>query len=224
MSLLISLILVLAFALLLRKPIKRFPALFYLLAILICSGGIYFTIASNPNQIVRTLAFAVQKGHLGFSMFALVMFIGVFERGSSVRRMLNPIRAQLSIIASILILGHLIPYLRNYLGMMGSLFSLNVNLIISIVIAFILLILLFVLAATSFDAIKQKMSAVSWKKIQWFAYPFFGLIYFHLLGFLLIPALHGSLNSLINLVVYSVLFISYAVLRIKRGKGREPEK
>jgi DMSO/TMAO reductase YedYZ heme-binding membrane subunit len=45
---------------------------------------------------------------------------------------------------------------------------------------------------------------------------FFGLVFFHLLGFLLIPALGGSTSALINVVIYSFVFVLYLVLRVKR--------
>jgi DMSO/TMAO reductase YedYZ heme-binding membrane subunit len=55
-----------------------------------------------------------------------------------------------------------------------------------------------------------------WKKIQKLAYPFFGLVYVHLMIMFLPPALKGGEAAQISVIVYSAVFISYAVLRLIR--------
>lgn len=217
MSLLMSLVVVLAFALIFRKQIKRFPVVFYVLAAGVSAAGIYFTMTPNSNEVIRAAAFAVQKGHVGFAMFALVMFVGVFDKGSSVRRLFNPIRAELSIMGALLIIGHFALYLSNYLSMAAAIFSLQINLLISLCIAFVMLILLILLTVTSINQVKQRMTARTWKRVQLLAYVFFGLIFFHLFGYLIGSAMNGSPATLVNLVIYSVVFIAYGVLRVRKA-------
>lgn len=72
------------------------------------------------------------------------------------------------------------------------------------VLAVVLLVLLVVLGVTSFAFVKRQMSTASWKKVQKLAYPFFGLVYVHLLLMLLPSALHGGLAAQASVVVYSV--------------------
>jgi DMSO/TMAO reductase YedYZ heme-binding membrane subunit len=217
MSFIISFAAVILFSVLLRKPIKQFSILFYILAILISTVGIYFTLEPNPNEFVRVFAFAIQKGHVGLSLFALVMFVGVFDKTSPVRKMFNPIRAELSIMGCILILAHLGPYLSNYLSMAANIFSLRVSILFSFSIALIMLVLLIVLTVTSFNVLKTRMNAAVWKKVQLLAYPFFVLAYLHLMGYLIIPAFGGSMPATINIIVYTVLFVAYTILRVRKA-------
>lgn len=217
MSLIVSLIIMSALAVALRNPLRHCPALFYVLAAAICIAGLYLTLAPNPNPFLRSLAFALQKGQIGVSLFAVVMFIGVFDSDTAVRRYFNPVRAQLSIMAAILIVGHLTLYLRNYLFLTASLLPLDLNILISLVLALVLIVLLAVLTATSVNVVKRRLKSSTWKALQKLAYLFFGLVYFHMLGYLLPAALSGSTTALINVVVYSGLFVSYAALRSKKA-------
>lgn len=217
MSLLVSLLVVILFSLIFHKPLKRFPFVFYLIAAGVAALGMYFTLSPHPSSIIRACAFALQKGQVAFAFFTLVMFIGVFDKDSAVRRLYNPIRAQLSIMGTILILGHLSPYLANYLRMLSSIFSLSVNILFSLMIACVLIVLVVLLAATSFNVIKKQMSSKSWKRVQMLAYPFYALIFFHLLGYLIVPAMNGSMIPLVNLMIYCMVFALYAILRIRKA-------
>ncbi|MDR1088555.1 MAG: ferric reductase-like transmembrane domain-containing protein [Coriobacteriales bacterium] len=217
MSLILSLLIMTALAAAIRTPLKRFPLLFYGLAVAVSAAGLYCTLVPSPSPLIRAFAFALQKGQLSFSLFALVMFIGVFANDSALRRYFNPVRAELSILAAILIAGHFALYLRNYLLFAGDLFSFNANILASLALALALLVLLVVLTLTSFNAVKRRMNAGTWKAVQKLAYPFFGIVYFHLLGYLLPSALSGSTSAQINLAVYSIIFITYAALRIRKA-------
>jgi DMSO/TMAO reductase YedYZ heme-binding membrane subunit len=217
MSLLVSLVIAVAFTAVFHKPLQRVPWLFYILALAVCAASVYFTYSPAPNQVLRSAVFVVQKGQIGFSLFAVVMFMGVFDRGSAIRRALTPVRAELSIIASILIFGHLMPYAINYLSLALGIFSLRPPIVASLLIAVVLLVLVLVLAVTSVNFIKKRMNAERWKTVQRFAYPFFGLIFFHLLGYMVIPALGGSSEALLRVSLYFVIFVAYAVLRLRRA-------
>lgn len=216
MGLLICLVIAVLFSWFLRKPIKQYPVIFYALALLISALGIYFTWFPVSDDIVRAITFSIQKGHLGFAFFTVVMFVGVFDAHSTIRRGLNPVRAKLSIIGSILIIAHFVPYLRGYLSMLGSLFSFRMSIVFSFFVAIILLVLLVALTVTSFDAIKRRMASKSWKTLQRLAYVFFVLIFIHLAGFLVNSFLQGTDTVLISGTTYMVILLLYAVLRIRR--------
>lgn len=224
MSLIVSLIIMTLVAILIRKPLKRFPVVFYVLALLASALGVYFTLYTNPNAAVRAVAFAVQKGHVGFALFAVVMFVGIFSNDSRVRRYFNPVRAELSIMAAILIAGHFCLYLRNYMFVLGDFASVKTNVLFSLIIALVILALLIVLTFTSFNAIKRKMKPKTWKRVQTFAYVFFGLIYLHMLGYLLPAALSGSARAITNVAVYSVIFLVYVVLRTRKAVADKKSK
>jgi DMSO/TMAO reductase YedYZ heme-binding membrane subunit len=193
------------------------PGVCYSLAVLVTLGTMFFTYSPPPNLIIRSIVFAVQKGQVAFSLFALVMFVGAFGHNSAIRRYLNPIRAELSIIAAFLVIGHFALYLSNYISYKSGLFLLAPGFVSSFIIAIIMLILLMPLTITSFNLIKKQMSANRWKTVQRLAYPFFGLIFFHMLGYLVVPALNGSGRAMLNVGMYAAIFLAYVVLRIRRA-------
>jgi DMSO/TMAO reductase YedYZ heme-binding membrane subunit len=217
MSLAITLIVSALLALAIAKPLKRVPVLFYLVAIAICAAGIYLTWYPSPNTILNTLIFSIQKGHLGFSFFTVVMFVGVFAKDSRIRRFLNPVRRELSILSALLIVGHLTPYLLSYLAMSFNLIKYPIGIIISILTALILLILLLVLTATSLNMIRRHIESSRWITIQKLAYIFYVLIFVHMFGFMIGPLQNGSDYALVNLILYTVIFILYLIARLRRA-------
>lgn len=99
---------------LLKKPIKKYPALFYAIAIaadvlFICNSYVSF-----PRPVSSALFVLVHKCTLSLALFTVVMYIGVFAQGSKAKTYLLPIRAELSIVAWILSLGHMAVYLMSY--------------------------------------------------------------------------------------------------------------
>ncbi|MCL1798522.1 MAG: ferric reductase-like transmembrane domain-containing protein [Eggerthellaceae bacterium] len=218
MSFAVSLFASVALAVLLRRALKKAPVVFYVLAVALCVAAIYLTWNPLPSQVVRSIVFAIQKGHVGFSLFTLVMFIGVFDKASGVRRFFNPVRAELSILASIFIASHFIPYLLNYVALIASIFSLKPNVTLGFVLGIALLILLIPLAVTSFNAVRRRMSASAWKALQRWSYVFFILAYIHAISFLLVPALGGADTAMIaNIALYSVVIVLYCILRSRRA-------
>lgn len=218
MNFLIVLAITIAFVLLFRKLIKKYSVLFYVLAIGL--NVLFFVNTSGvfPRVVSNMLFLFMQKCTLSLALFTIVMFIGVFSRDSRVRAYLMPIRAELSIIAWIVSLGHMTMYALSYLPRLGGGFStIGTNILISFGIALILFVLLLVLGVTSFDAVKKHMNAVSWKRLQRFSYLFFGLVYAHLMIILLPAALRGGAIAQVNLAVYSAIFASYVIARLVRA-------
>ena len=87
----------------------------------------------------------------------------------------------------------------------------------ALVVALALLVLLLVLGVTSFGFVERRMRTESWKRLQRWAYVFFGLVYVHLLLMLLPSALHGGLAAQASVAVYSVVFVGYALCRVGRA-------
>ena len=84
-------------------------------------------------------------------------------------------------------------------------------------LALVLFALLLVLGVTSFNAVKRRMRADTWKRVQLLAYPFFGLVYVHLLLMLLPSALQGGAAAQASVAAYTAVFGTYAVLRVTRA-------
>lgn len=59
MSLVVSVLVVVAFAFLCRRPLRLHPGVFYCVAVVIAAFGIYFTMNPAPSAVVRVVAFAI---------------------------------------------------------------------------------------------------------------------------------------------------------------------
>ena len=179
----------------LREPIRRWPWIFYVLAL---AADVAFLAASYgllPRDVWMLLNKPMQKASIALALFAVVMYIGVFPRDSKVSHWLRPIRAQLSIIACLLIAGHMAMFLGSYVARMFNGSVMKPNVLASFLIAVLLLVLVVVLGVTSFRTIKRHMTPKTWKNIQRWAYPFFALAYAHVLLMLLPAAARGGANA-----------------------------
>ena len=201
----------------LRKPIKKYPMVFYALAVLLDVVFIATFYFDMPRAFWKVIFVLIQKCTLSLAIFVVVMFIGCFARDSKVSTMLRPIRSELSIIAWILSLGHMALYLVKYLPIILRGGAINTNVLTSFILAIVLLVLLLVLGVTSFAIVKKHMKADAWRKLQKWAYVFFMLVYVHLLFMLLPSALHGGAAAQASVGVYSVVFVAYAVMRVCRA-------
>ncbi len=219
MIFLITLACTVLFSFLLKQPIKRAPWLFYILAIVMTALFLARDVVQLPAIIEKPFFFIMQKATLAESLFIVIMFIGVFDAKSKIRSWLQPIRAELSIIACIIALGHIASYLTSFgVRILTNSSSYNGFLLSSFAIALVLFALLLVLGFTSFEFIKKRMKTKSWKKIQYLAYAFYALTYAHLMLFLLPPAIGGGVSAQISVAIYSVVFIAYFALRIRRWR------
>ncbi|MBC2887939.1 hypothetical protein [Gordonibacter massiliensis (ex Traore et al. 2017)] len=200
----------------LRNPVKRWPVLFYVLAVALVMLFICGAYVPLPRPLWSLLLVLVQKCMLSLALFVVVMYLGVFARESKVGTWLRPIRAELSIVAWILSLGHMTMYLVSYAPRLLA-GRIDGNVLAALVLALVLFALLLVLGVTSFNVVKKRMKTGTWKRVQLLAYPFFGLVYVHLLLMLLPSALRGGEAAQTSIVVYSVVFGAYAVLRVVRA-------
>ncbi|NHM13766.1 ferric reductase-like transmembrane domain-containing protein [Xiamenia xianingshaonis] len=202
---------------LLRNPIHKAPMVFYALAV----GIDVLFVACSYFEVPRWLWLAmfelIQTCMLPLAMFVLVMYIGCFKKGSKPYTWFKPIRAELSIIAWILSLGHCVVYLMSYMPRVTSGAAVTSNVMAAFVLAIVILILLIVLGVTSFGFVKKAMKTETWKKVQKLAYPFFGLVYVHLLLMLGPSAMRGGQAAIVSVAVYSVVFGVYLVWRVARA-------
>ena len=214
MSFLIVLICTLIFVAVFKDAIRKAPVVFYILALVL--SCLYISTAYVNYSVNVKLAFftLMQKGTFATAIFVIVMYMGVFRDLDFVKHRLMPTRAPLSIIACILILGHVGKYLLSYLPVFGVVSStIQAGLIISI-ICFILMV---ILGVTSFQAIKRRMNANAWVKLQRWAYLFYALVYVHLVVLLAPSAMRGGSSSWTTIIIYTVIFGIYAILRIGKA-------
>ena len=129
-----------------------------------------------------------------------------------------PIRAELSIIASILTLGHNIIYGKTYFVLLFTKPGIiKTNVLIAAIISLILILIMVPLMITSFPKVRRKIQQKKWKKLQKTAYLFYGRIYIHIMLLMMPAALGGNKKYIINVLVYSIVFLGYAVMRIRKA-------
>lgn len=208
----------------LRNPIRRWPWAFYLLAFALDIVLLVGTVMALPEVVRGPFAFIMRKGALGVAMFVVVMYIGVLPRAGKASHWLRPIRAELSIMACILIAGHMVAYLAAYVTSFTSAALPKGPVLGALVVALCLLILAIVLGVTSLRVVKRRMSARSWRKLQSLAYGFYGLILVHVLLMLGPAALQGSPSAVVTVAVYGVVFVGYIAARIVRARSDARER
>lgn len=200
-----------------RGPLKRVPVVFYAAAVLLDMALLYSYSHTPPAVVWEYLLVFVQKSMFAQAILTIVMFTGVLGSGSPIKRALLPIRGELSIVAAILVLGHAVPHLPFLSRVLAHMSAVPPSRAVSFLIAAALLVLLAVLTVTSFKWVRMRMDAGRWRQLQWLAYPFFLLIYVHLLLVLLEPALAGSGTAIASIGIYTVLFSAYVLLRLMRA-------
>ena len=221
MNLALTILITAAAVIALNKPIRKYPYVFYAIAILLDILLISMRFTTLPRFMLGPLNLLMQKGTLGIAMFMVVMYIGVFPRDGKISKMLRPVRGELSILACILVAGHMVFYLMSILGNIGAL---KANMLAGFIAGVVLLALILVLGVTSARFVKRHMKARQWKQLQRFSYLFYGLVYVHLVVLLGPAALLGKQPALANLIIYTILFVVYFIARIIRYQGDKRDK
>lgn len=218
-SALLSVFAALAVALPLGRALKRCPVVFYALALLASAAYLGYRSCGQVVAQAQVLADVVGKGYLACALLAVVMFTGVLDEGSALRRRLQPIRAELSLMSLILAFGHVLAYLPSYLPRLGALLSQRAGLATSFVVAAALLVIFAVLGATSLHVLRSRMPRRVWKAVQRMSYLMVALLYAHIVLVLGPSAFagHGSATSRLALGVYTLVVLAYAVLRVRKA-------
>lgn len=153
MTFLMVLAVTVAACLALRTPLHKWPVAFYVLAVAADVAYVIGVEGLLPRVVMGPLTLLMGKCVLSLALFVVVMYIGVFAKGSKVHQWLKPVRSELSIIACILACGHMAVYLGSYAPRLGG--TLGVNVVSALVVALALLVLLLVLGVTSFGFVKK---------------------------------------------------------------------
>jgi DMSO/TMAO reductase YedYZ heme-binding membrane subunit len=194
-----------------KDAIRKAPGVFYAAALALSLLYAATGVIEMPLDLKMILFLLVQKGTLATALFVIVMYMGVCRDVGFVRQRLMPIRATLSIIACILILGHVLKYTVAFAGSLGLV---TPTAGLGLFLGAAAFILMSILGLTSIQAVKKRMTAAAWFSLQRWAYLFYGLLFAHLALFL-VPANAGTPDgaSLDRIAVYGILFGLYAVLR-----------
>lgn len=204
------------FAVVVRVPLQKRPSVFYVLAVFVDVVFFAGNVWDAPAVVWRVFAAWQARCLFGFALLAVVMFVGVLRPESRVRRFLQPVRGELSVLASLLVVGHVVNYLGVYVSRILSLRVGDAAMVVSFAVAALATLLLLPLAITSLRWVKARMGAVPWKRLQRLSYVFWGLVFAHVVLVLGGPALCGAEGACVSLAVYVAVFGAYAILRIRR--------
>ena len=102
----------------------------------------------------------------------------------------------------------------------SKLMKLLFHMLLAAIVSLMLIAIMLPLMITSFPNIRKKMKYKSWKNLQRFAYAFYGLTYFHIMLIMMPIAKTGNTKYIINVLVYSVVYLTYAVLRINKALSK----
>lgn len=217
MLFLIALILAICFALFLGKPLKKCPIAFYAAAVIISAAVAIFNFRGVPAFVSNYIIALFSRGAFAAGLWAVIMWTGALPNGSKAIKKLMPIRGELSIFAALLTLGHNIGFGKTYfVRMFIAPSSMSAGQIAAGIISIIMLAIMLPLTVMSFPNVRKKMKPKTWKKIQRSAYVFYALIYVHVLILSVPFAIAGRSGYLLNVAVYSVVFICYAVCRVRK--------
>lgn len=217
MDFLIVLACTVAAVIVLRNPLKRLPWAFYALAVLCDVVAVLGTTNAWP-VVAKTVAHvAIFKGGVGMALFVVVMFIGALPREGSAARWLHPVRAELSILASLFIAGHMAAYAGSYLPYLVAGAIPRSNVAAALVVALCLVVLLVPLFVTSFNGVKSRMKTKTWRKLQTAAYVFFALVFIHVALMLGPAAMQGGEAAVERVAVYGGIFVLYVAARAWRA-------
>ena len=220
MVLLISLLLAFLIVHFGKTFLKKHAGLCYCVALLISCGVVAFVYsdaAQNLTGIPKTMANVFLQDGLAGALFIFVMYAGAVPDKSAFRKAVMPIRGQLSILASILTLGHNIAYGKTYfVYLFTQASSLRLNVLLAALCSIVMILIMLPLFITSFLCIRKKMQPKKWKRLQRLAYIFYALMFVHVLLLNTTSAREGKWTAILNITLYSLLFLVYASLRLCR--------
>ena len=218
MLLVISLIIVSLFIYFLKDSLKKHAGIYYIGAAVISIAVFLIGFLPMPLFVKNNILGIFAKGSLGTAMFVAVMYAGALPKGSKLIAPLMKIRGELSITAAILVLCHNFTYGMTYFKMLFiKPAALSATQLTAAIISLVLIIIMLVLTVTSFQAVRKKMKAKKWKQLQRTAYVFYGLMYVHIM-LINIPYARPGLGTYIaNVVIYSIVFLGYAAMRIAKA-------
>lgn len=225
---LVSIILTLLFAFGCNAALRKHAGSFYILAVLIILFEvIYYQTGlrdAAPEWLTQYIVNPFKRGALPTAMFIVVMYIGALDAKKTSVSKLMGIRGELSIIACILTLGHNIVYgQKHFVNLFTNPGEMKPQAFIAAIISLVMIAIMLPLMITSFTSVRKKMHAASWKNLQRLAYPFFALIYIHVMV-LFVPKFS---EKYLDIIAYTLIFGIYAVLRItkavKTAKNNSPQ-
>ena len=217
MILTLTLLCSLAFFHFFGKAVKKKPAVLYGICILLSLVSIFYPREGGLPFLDFFFKKIMQRGILAGSLFILVMLAPVLPKSFSGRKTIYLLRGEIAICASLITLAHNLAFGGKYFGALflgqGHISLMELH---AAIVSCLMILLLIPLTITSFQTVRRKMQAKSWKKLQNWSYLFYLLLYLHIFFIYQGALLRGKGEYFFTLMLYSFIFGFYGFLRIRQ--------
>ena len=217
MILTLTLLCSLAFFHFFGKAVKKKPAVLYGICILLSLASIFYPREGGLPFLDFFFQKIMQRGILAGSLFILVMIAPVLPKRFSGRKTIYLLRGEMAISASLITVAHNLAFGRKYFGAVffgqGHISLMELH---AAIVSCLMILLLIPLTITSFQTVRRKMQAKTWKKLQNWSYLFYLLLYLHIFFIYQGALLRGKGEYFFTLMLYSFIFGFYGFLRIRQ--------
>jgi len=225
MILTLTLICSLAFFRFFGKALKKKPAVLYGICILLSLVSIFYPREGGIPFLDFFFKKIMQRGVLAGSLFIWVMQAPVLPKSSSERKTIYLFRGEMAICASLITLAHNLAFGGKYFGALflgqGHISLMELH---AAIVSCLMILLLIPLTITSFQTVRRKMQAKSWKKLQNWSYLFYLLLYLHIFFIYQGALIRGKGDYFFTLMIYSFIFGFYGFLRIRQYRIQKEGK
>ena len=225
MIVILTLLCSLAFFHFFGKAVKKKPAVLYGICILLSLVSIFYPREGGLPFLDFFFKKIMQRGVLAGSLFIWVMLAPVLPKSFSGRKTIYLLRGEMAICASLITLAHNLAFGGKYFGALFfgqehiSLMELH-----AAIVSCLMILLLIPLTITSFQTVRRKMQAKSWKKLQNWSYLFYLLLYLHIFFIYQGALIRGKGDYFFTLMIYSFIFGFYGFLRIRQYRIQKEGK
>ena len=225
MILTLTLICSLAFFRFFGKALKKKPAVLYGICILLSLVSIFYPREGGIPFLDFFFKKIMQRGVLAGSLFIWVMLAPVLPKSFSGRKTIYLLRGEMAICASLITLAHNLAFGGKYFGALflgqGHISLMELH---AAIVSCLMILLLIPLTITSFQTVRRKMQAKTWKKLQNWSYLFYLLLYLHIFFIYQGALIRGKGDYFFTLMIYSFIFGFYGFLRIRQYRIQKEGK
>jgi len=225
MIVILTLICSLAFFHFFGKALKKKPAVVYGICILLSLVSIFYPREGGLPFLDFFFKKIMQRGVLAGSLFIWVMLAPVLPKSFSGRKTIYLLRGEIAICASLITLAHNLAFGGKYFGALffgqGHISLMELH---AAIVSCLMILLLIPLTITSFQTVRRKMQAKSWKKLQNWSYLFYLLLYLHIFFIYQGALIRGKGEYFFTLMLYSFIFGFYGFLRIRQYRIQKESK
>ena len=225
MIVILTLLCSLAFFHFFGKALKKKPAVLYGICILLSLVSIFYPREGGLPFLDFFFKKIMQRGVLAGSLFIWVMLAPVLPKSFAGRKTIYLLRGEMAICASLITLAHNLAFGGKYFGALflgqGHISLMELH---AAIVSCLMIILLIPLTITSFQTVRRKMQAKSWKKLQNWSYLFYLLLYLHIFFIYQGALIRGKGEYFFTLMIYSFIFGFYGFLRIRQYRIQKEGK